>query len=592
MARSCGIHLGHRHAALLVLDGSAKRPKVRANLLAVAPVGADDPQGQVGEALKAAAKASKLKLGDATIGLAVESGLAAFRQLTLPMAERSKIEEVLKFEVESSLPHLDVDDVVVDFQIRKSSPVESDLLVTAVPKADLAERIEVVSRIGFEPTDVELEATALFDAARHAGVLAEGGVQLLVHVGERSTTLVAVEAGQLRSMRALHLDLAPRVPEGGDQAEAAAPAEPAFAETSEGETEGAPAAVLAADAAPIFAPDPERLRLALDRLSKELQRTATASQRDLPLTGIYLCGLPLLEHLGPQVAGVPLQALDPFGDDAALAPEERSLFVIAFGAALHQSGGGLLQPHLRREELRFAGTFERLEVPLGVLGLLLLTFASAMYIVNASLIQSRNRDMGVWVEANMHYLLGRPDHGEPGRVVDPPDMLRSYARRIDPRGPGDPDRTHFERLRHVDRLLEDEVRRLQRELGTLQDIQPPMSALEAASAVLDLIDRMQGEIGRFAIRDLRADYRVGTAGASGAERVLVTLNLTFWADTDVIASRAYNNLVSAFEAQPWVLEVPRRPTTNLEQGTGLFVDGLQIHVDNRMIQKDGPGARL
>jgi hypothetical protein len=600
MARSCGIHIGHRHAVMLVLDGSTKRPKVRANLIAVAPAHSSEPLEALSSSLKAAFKASKIKLGDASVGLAVDSGIAAFRQLTLPMGDRSKIEEVLKFEVESSLPHLDVDDVVIDFLVRKSSPVETDLLVTAVPKAELAERMRMLARLGLEPLETELEGTALFDAARHAGVLDEAGAQLLVHVGEHTTTLVAVEAGQLRSMRALHLDLAPPVVEGAEDPAASEGLSepPAFGDAEGGEAaaeagaETTPvAAETAADTAAIFAPDPGRLRLALERLTREVQRTTTASERDLPLTGVYICGLPLLEHMGSEIAGVPLLPLDPFGDDPGLSAQERSLYVVAFGAALHRSGGGQLKPHLRREELRYAGTFERLEVPLGVLGLLLLTFATAMYIVNASILQERRHDMSVWVEANMLYLLGRPEAGEPGRLVDPPESLRAYARRIDPRGAGDPDRTHFERLRYVERLVEDDIRRLQRELGTLQDIQPPMSALESASAVLDLIDRMQDQIGRFAIRDLRADYRAAT-GTTATDRVSVTLNLTFWAETDVIASRAYNTLVSEFEAQPWVIEVPRRPTTNLEQGTGLFVDGLQIQIDNNLIPKNGQGASL
>ena len=104
------------------------------------------------------------------IALAVDSGLAAFRNLTLPFDDRSKIEDVIKFEIESDLPQWDIDDVIVDFLVTDSKPgVQSDLLVTAVPKTHLGPKLEACNRAGLEASEAELDGAALFDVALQTG---------------------------------------------------------------------------------------------------------------------------------------------------------------------------------------------------------------------------------------------------------------------------------------------------------------------------------------------------------------------------------------------------------------------------------------
>lgn len=574
MARSCGIRFGQRHASLVLLEGSAKKPKLRAHLEVEVAPGEEDALGSLADALKAAAKGQKIKVTDEHVQLALDSGLAAFRPLSLPFADKAKVEEVLKFEIESRLPQWDIDEVVCDFHVRRSTPVESDLLVIALKKADVKARIDASARAGFEPHEVEIVATTLFEAARHAGLLAADAAQLLVHIGERTSTLVVVEGGRLASMRALQLGLG--------AAASSAEADPA----AEGET--------AAEAPIAAANDPERQKVVAERLTREILRTLSAGQREHAIAAVYLCGTEMADLVafdnegnasGPhvEIAGVPIAPLDALRESAPeLSLAERLRLVPAFGAALHGLGANGLTPHLRREELRYAGKFERLEVPLGVLGLFLLTLTTALYIVDYKVVEAREADLDAWTKSNHNYLIGSTNDGTRGRLPLAPDNIKNYSRRIAEGPDSDPDRTQVERLRHLRSLMAIEIGRLERELGTKTDIAPPQSALEAMTHTLDVIHGMGEKLGRFAIREVRAQQNPGTA--SGGEHVQVVLNMTFWGDLE--ATRAYNDMMNELEGQPWADRVERRGTNTLEGGGGIFVDGITIYVDTNRIPKE------
>ena len=366
MAKTCGIHLTERRFELVALDGSAKKPKVRLCLSGAAPADADDPLEAVGDALRGAAKAHRKQLSIEEVGLCLDSSLATYRYLSLPFADKDKIEEVLKFEVESQLPQWEIDEVICDFVVLDSTPVESHLLVTAVPKDEIAVRLDVAVRAGLEPLDAEVDSTALFRAAEHAEMLDAEGAQLLVHFGPRTTTLVTASGGKLAAARALTLDLREFDRTVGEEPSAES-AESADAAETDAEATEAPAVPESP------AMSAARTDALLARVRRELSRTMSSLQTDLDVNAVMVCGLEVPGLVGDEVGGVRVERLDPLEGQVDLPVEDRSRLVIAFGTALGRLGVGDFVPHLRREELTYASKFERLELPLGVLGLLVLT---------------------------------------------------------------------------------------------------------------------------------------------------------------------------------------------------------------------------
>ena len=180
MARTCGIRLGRTDFDLLILDGSTKKPNVVACVTGEIPQDTEDPVAELVAALKTATKG--LKVPTDAIRVVGESGLAAFRNLVLPFDDASKIEQVIRFEVESDVPQWDIDDTVVDFHVASSTGVESHLINTIAPKAALAELLEIATKAGLEPQELELDTTALVNSAHRAGLLTVEGAQLLIHV--------------------------------------------------------------------------------------------------------------------------------------------------------------------------------------------------------------------------------------------------------------------------------------------------------------------------------------------------------------------------------------------------------------------------
>jgi hypothetical protein len=348
MASTVGIHFGARRLQLIQLDGSPKKPKFVRALEGLCPADEADEEARLAAGLKLALKQDKKGWPDDNVRISVPADLGVFRHLALPFAEKAKIEEVLK---------------------------ESKLLVTAVPKAALLPRLDAATRAGLEPLEAELDTTSLLHAAEFCGVIDEEKTQILVHLGEQSSAIVMVSGGVIRAMRSVHTELEEVASAAAEDAEEA-PAEQPEGEGAEGDEEELASV---GQAVPVPA---ERRAVTLGRIRRELMRTVAGVDSEFEVSGIYICGLELPDLFETDFGGVRAQRLDPLIDlGTDLDEAARLRLAPAFGCALGQMGGGSLKPRLRREELAYAGTFERLELSLGVLALLLLTLMASMYII-------------------------------------------------------------------------------------------------------------------------------------------------------------------------------------------------------------------
>ncbi|MEZ5979179.1 MAG: hypothetical protein R3F34_13280 [Planctomycetota bacterium] len=586
MARSCGIRIGARRVELLVLDGSTRKPKVRTYRTGILEPDEAPDAGAFGDLVKELSKKATDKIDSEGIGLVVDSGSAVFRHLSLPFAEKAKIEEVLKFEVESKIPQWDIDDVVCDFHVVSSTPVESHLLVTAVPKRVLGERLEACSRAGLEPFDAELDATALFTAGEFAGIYAPDTAQLLVYLGDASATLVAVSGGKLLSTRAFHFEL----DQGGARTAAT------------GEDGDEPAAATAASDEERRATLLERRRVHVARLRREIARTLNSVSTEHPYTAIHVCGILVDELLTEPIGGVAVEPLDPLAScEGTEEIEDRLAAVVAFGGALRRMGFvSQIRPRLRREDLSYAGTFERLELPLGVLGLLLLFYLVALTIINHQSIRIEKDKLESWVKYTHDFMLGKdPSAGEIANaaLTDPPAAVRDYGLGIYDKGDSfDPDRSRYEELTYLGALVGGEIGALKEKLGAAEDASYPQSALWAVTLSLDVLDRLAKEkrIPRFAIRSVTGEYVKGSS--TKPDRCRVSLDLTIWGATAVEAAGAYDALIAELRGEDWFMDELREPARSPgDDGSSLILDGLQFMVDpdvaaDRYIQAPGAGA--
>jgi hypothetical protein len=552
MSRTTGLRLGTRRFEIVALEGSAKKPKLRglaAGMSADAASGLEGQKSALAELIKGQRKALEAE----EIQLSIDGGLGIYRHLSLPFAEREKIEEVIRFEVESKIPQADIDNLVVDFFITEATPVESHLLVTAVPAPALQERIELAAGVGLEPVEAELETASLFHAAEFIGALTAGAAQLLVHLGERTTSIVVASDGRLRSMRALHLAIEA---EGGEPA---------------AEGEPAPAASAPLDAAQL-----------LPRLHKEFLRTLTSADSGVPFDRIWVCGLVPPGLVGSRIGEVEVALLDPLASIGKedLPAEERARYAIAFGAAWGRMGSGQLRPHLRRDALAYAGTFERLELPLGVLGLLLLTLLFSRYIIVRKQVEPRQQDVALWMDCVRNYTVGKPEEGAPGFLTDPPKQLVTILKDI-LAGKNADQTTPLDQFDSIKRFLDGEIRRYKTMLGTGDSSTQPQSALTATNLVFDVINGLGEErIGRIAVRKLDAKWVRAAGGDRDPEHIAVRLDLSFFADDDVKSTQHFNNLMEALDGQEWCLGTGRQALEPFNgENRGSAVNGVEVKVD-------------
>ncbi|MBL8861946.1 MAG: pilus assembly protein PilM [Planctomycetes bacterium] len=554
MARSCGLRIGPRRYELVVLDGSPKKHKIAAYAMGELPVG---DEGAVAALLKAAMKEHGVPADN--VGVAVDTGMAAFRTLKVPFSDRAKIEEVVKFEVESHLPQWNIDDVIIDFHVLESSDDYSELLVSAVPKGDLKHVLGLLEKAGTEPLEAELETSAMVNAALASDLCTADNAQVLVHVGEASTSVVVIDGRRVREMRAIRIG--------------ALATEPAAAGAAEGEVESE------AEASSVLEPrDPEetarRLEAANKRIRRELGRTVSAARTLHPIEAVYVCGFELPGLVGSRIQDAEVRPLDVFQKDGGQPAEGFGPLVVAYGVALRQLGGGELTPHLRREELRYAGAFEKVELPLAVVALLAVTLIGVWFIFLVKESQFAESKLGFWRDSSQRFLVGDLKAGRQGYLVYPSDPVQRYLANLD----ADKERTKFEQLQYVNGQLKNEIRKLEKDLGQDAEITQPQSALVGASLLLGVLESEVQNGGRPSLRKLQSTYTIGKQGKP--DYVRVVLDVVFFASDTVQATQNYEDFLKAVEAQPWCRgQIDRRPSTSNEDGKGIFVVGLAIEVD-------------
>ncbi len=579
MARACGIHIDQRRFRLIALDGSPKRHKVVAHLSGEIPLG-DDPVTAVASRLK---KVSKKKISPDSVELAVDSGLASFRHLKLPFDDRTKIEEVLKFEIENELPQWDIDQVIVDFIVAESKPgVESQLLVTALPKERLALQLQACELAGLEANDAELDGTALFNATHAAGIFDEESAQLIVHVGDSTTAVVVVDGGRMIDMRAIRAGGRPQAYLGDDVA--LEEDDEVSEEREEGEEDGA------SEASAFDRDDPEtseRLAQSAQRIRRELGRTLSAARTTHPIEAIYVVGgNDMPELFEGEIFDVPVHPLEVVPEIEGV--EDPQEFAVAYGAALRGLGGTQVTTHLRRENLRFSGTFERLELPLAVFSLLLFTLLAVQVITTNRQLQWRDigdpdhskgirGDMQVWMDASNGYMLPSPEGDWAGRLKTPSETLSNYIADATA-GKKDQFQTKFQQISWINTQLLREIKEIEKELNlgaaTADDAQP-QSALMGSALVLGTMDSMGPDLGRFALRRVQADFNPGSG--TRADSVEVKLDVDFFGESSVEATRHFNNLKNELGAQVWFVDFENRSLNPFDEG--VYVENMRVIVD-------------
>jgi hypothetical protein len=432
MARSLGIHLQSHGFDFALLEGSAKKYSVAKSGSTV--FRSDDLRStkRLGKLIADTCKAGKV---DQVIVTLPASGVV-MRELSMPFNDREKVMQVLKFEVESELYHLDIDDVIADFIELNDGRATPTLLVSVLEKERIASSLEVLDHADCDPPVVTLSHGSLLAALNelpHVGTATPENREAYLHIGAESSLMMVLNGdGSLYGVRALPLgwlelarglnveDAEMALPESGSEEkteDAAAEAIEADA-TAEGsgdaDAESASEEGEDGDADAVDEDDHEvtiggdsslpygigfetALELADEGTQQSfMSRFASEVRRGLAAMGIpsggslYMLGalIPGLEgyleaRLGKDIAPLDLGQ----ADKNDVVPEP-----IAFGAALRGLGVDVSPMNFRQEEFRYARGLERVEGPLTLALVGVIVFFAIEFVMNFKVIQQRQQD--------------------------------------------------------------------------------------------------------------------------------------------------------------------------------------------------------
>lgn len=599
--RSLGISLRPDGFSFAVCDGSLKKYTVAASGSGLLPSDSSDPVRDIGKALAAALKSGGASKYD-KVTIAAPGITSPLRELSLPFSDREKIMQVLKFEVESELYHLDIDEVVCDFLELHDERATTTLLVTSQPKADIQTTLDILAGGGVDAAQLDVDFGAL--AAYLPNIptvggseegegaelsLAERADQLhgLLHVGPYSSVLMVFSARGPRAVRLLHVGYrelgrglvgegppevhAEPVVEGRDEndlhaAESAeAAANEAIEELMEGtELEDSPQveALWGVDSsvptgyefeALLAEASPEALADLRKRLIAEVRRGLLASSLKLESVTIAGALLPGIDEQMQQRLAIPVR----------LHESEANACPIAIGAGLRGLGDKTSPMNFRQEEFRFTKGLERIEGPL--------TFALVSliaYFVLAGVVDYKVGDAKMTAAAGMG---------------DRSSLLTLTAHEVDqllnenmPEGAPDTWRvkTNFEgvdiaRAEHIERLrigVGNAAKNLDEMLGTSEAIELPKSCLDAFRLVSDVWKRELDERARWMLEDLTMNFVKGRSGVPG--HVEIKMQLTIFGEN---ATAIGEGLQTTLRNAEWrVGQVENNGWEPIKEGIGRF----------------------
>lgn len=162
----------------------------------------DASGGALEGGVEAAVAATVHATGGEMITAAVPGAWVLTREVTLPFSDDKRIQSVLGFQLESTLP-LPLADMVYDYQLLRTDEDGSHLLCSVIDRKRLEEWLATVKAGGADPRYVTATSLAVGLLLPHLEVQTAGRTVALVDMGHRSTNVTLVRDGRVDGVRTI-----------------------------------------------------------------------------------------------------------------------------------------------------------------------------------------------------------------------------------------------------------------------------------------------------------------------------------------------------------------------------------------------------
>src|SRR5688572_26567937 len=245
MARGLGIEIDSDGVRALALEGG-KRPRILA--FSERHIDPDESRPWSERAREALVAAVAEAGARGRVAASIDSGDAILRELQLPFTNDEQIRKTVRFELEQHIHNHAIEDLVVDYVKTGSTDKGSQILVVAVPKTLLEERLRLLESAGADPAVVDLDALALFNALVEAGEVSDDAPLLALYGGSRFTKFLLIENRLPRAIRTIRYSAPGPGPEAAPSIEVTEKSELAAAEPYVVVDQTAPEDILAVEA--------------------------------------------------------------------------------------------------------------------------------------------------------------------------------------------------------------------------------------------------------------------------------------------------------------------------------------------------------
>jgi len=410
MAAATGIEISGGVLRCVVLEGSAKSPRLRTAISVPLNLEAQDEETPVdiGAQVQEILKQNGLPVG--SIVFAIDGQHVYSREVVVPFTRNDQIRKTVKFEAEEFMPAAPVETMVVDYYKVTEIDGKSRILVAGVQKPVIAQALELCKKADFSPKAVDFDSACLANAGFSAGVFQpprtepnEQGETETVHcvavaldVSAEVARMVLVEDDMLRRARTFKVSL----PGGKPTAEA------------------------------------------VSKLKREIRRTEASCSVCEPVSIVYLTG-PAYTHelasalggsLGVKVQILPLESFTG-ADDQEKTQQLKLAGSVALGAALKGLGFDQIGYDFRKEEYAYRKAFDELKIGLSCTVCLAFFIAFMLaYSFNVRLSQHRYAIETLRGEAKDTFV--KLLQGEPLRSYETPQILKEFTTVLDKRKSG------------------------------------------------------------------------------------------------------------------------------------------------------------
>lgn len=132
--------------------------------------------------------------------VAIDHAHCSFRSLSLPFKDKSKIKQVLPFELDDQFS-LDSDSVQLDFIINQNENQGAAILAAMVNRGEFVDTLASMQMIGVNPDIITISGVS--SAVNQAIDFKESGTFLFLDIYDKHTLFVLVENGKISLVRSL-----------------------------------------------------------------------------------------------------------------------------------------------------------------------------------------------------------------------------------------------------------------------------------------------------------------------------------------------------------------------------------------------------